>query len=77
MGQQPKRKGKEEHTPEPPEGDHHSPSSYGSLSPCRKKEITDDNLQGYFRKIRAPTYEGEVNMGEKVEEWLLGMNKYF
>ena len=37
----------------------------------------DDNHQGEFRKIRAPTYEGEVNMGEKDEEWLLGMSKYF
>ena len=27
--------------------------------------------------MRAPTYEGEVNTGEKVEEWLLGMSKYF
>ena len=23
------------------------------------------------------TYEGEVNIGEKAEEWLLGMSKYF
>ena len=34
-------------------------------------------FRGEFRKIRAPTYEGEVNMGEKDEEWLLGMSKYF
>ena len=35
------------------------------------------SLQGEFRKIRALTYEGEVNTGEKDEEWLLGMSKYF
>ena len=29
-----------------------------------------------FRKIKAPTYEGEMNIGEKVEEILLGMRKY-
>ena len=34
-------------------------------------------FRGEFQKIRAPTYEGEVNMGEKVEEWLLGMSNYF
>jgi len=34
-------------------------------------------FRGEFRKIRAATYEGEVNMGEKDEEWLLGMSKYF
>jgi len=34
-------------------------------------------FRGEFRKIRAPTYEGEVNMGEKDEEWFLGMSKYF
>ena len=30
-----------------------------------------------FRKIRDPTYEGEMNTREKVEEWFLGMRKYF
>ena len=58
-------------------GDHHSPSSDESLSPRRKKQISYDTLQREFRKIRAPTYEGEVNTREKVEEWLLGMSKYF
>ena len=59
------------------EGDHHNPSSDDSLYPCINKQRSDDNVQGDFRKIRAPTYEGEVNMGEKVEEWLLGMRKTF
>ena len=58
-------------------GDHHSPSSDGSLSPRRKKQRRNDSIKGEFRKIRAPTYEGEVNTREKAEEWLLGMNKYF
>ena len=34
-------------------------------------------FRGEFRKIRASTYEGEVNMGENAKEWLLGMSKYF
>ena len=48
-----------------------------SLSPCRKKQRNDKNLQGEFRKIKSPTYEGEVNTWEKVEEGILGMSKYF
>ena len=39
--------------------------------------MSDDSLQGEFWKIRAPTYEGEVNTREKAEEWLLRMSKYF
>ena len=73
----PREEEKQEHTPEPLEGESHSPSSDDSLSPCRKKPRSDDNIQGEFRKIRAPTYEGGVYIGEKVEEWLLGMNKIF
>ena len=68
---------KGEHTLEALKGDHHSPSIDDSLSPRRKKQRSNDNLQGEFRKIRAPTYEGEVNTREKDEEWLLGMRKYF
>ena len=34
-------------------------------------------FRGALEKIRVPTYEGEVNTGEKDEEWLLGMSKYF
>ena len=68
---------KEQHTTEAPKGDHHSPSSDVSLSPRIKKQRSYDSLQGDFRKIRAPTYEGEVKTGEKDQEWLLGMRKYF
>ena len=42
----------------------------------RGKEMMTVLSRG-FRKIRAPTYEAEVNTGEKDEEWLLGMSKYF
>ena len=73
----PREEGKKEHTHETPEREYHSPSNEDSISPCRKKQISDDNLQGDFRKIRSPTYEGEVNTGERAEEWLLGMSKYF
>ena len=39
-----REEGKEEHTPEAPEGDYHSISSDDSLSPCRKKLRNDDNI---------------------------------
>ena len=77
MGQQPERRRKNRTYPEPPEGDYHIPSNEDSLSPCRKKKRNDDNLQGEFRKIKSPTYEGEMNTGEKAKEWLLGMREYF
>ena len=41
----------------------------------RKRVMTV--FRGEFQKIRAPTYEGEVNIGDKAEERLLGMSKYF
>ena len=72
-----RQEGKEENTPKSLERDCHSPSSDDSLFPCRKKLRNDYNLQGEFRKIKSPTYEGEMNIGKKVEEWILGMRKYF
>ena len=56
---------KEERIPEALKGYNHIPFSNDSLSPRRKKQRSNDSLQGDFRKIRAPTYEGEVNIGEK------------
>ena len=41
----PKEEGKEEHTPKLLERDYHSLSSDNSLSPYRKKQNNDDNLQ--------------------------------
>ena len=73
----PREEKKEERTPKSPKGYHHNPSSDDSLSPRRKKQKRNDSIQGEFRKIIAPTYEGEVNNGEKDEEWLLGMSTYF
>jgi len=72
-----REEGKQEHTLEPPKGDYYGLSSDDSLSPWRKKLRNDDNLQGEFQKIKSPTYEGEMNIVEKVEEWVLGMSKYF
>ena len=67
----PKEEEREEHTLEPLERDYHSISSDNSVSPCKKKQRNDDNLQGEFRKIRAPTYEGEMDTGEKLNNGFL------
>ena len=73
----PKEEGKEKHTPEPPERDHHNNSSDNSHFPCRKKQRNYGNLQREFKKIKSPTYEGDMNTWEKATEWLLGMRKCF
>ena len=50
----PRGEGKEECTPEAPKGDHHSRSSGDSLSPRRKKQRSDDSLQGGVSKNKSP-----------------------
>ena len=50
------REVEKEGTPKATKGDHHSPTSDDSFSPQRKKQRSDDSLQGEFQKIRAPTY---------------------
>ena len=34
-------------------------------------------MQGEFKKIKAPYFARELDLGDKVEEWILGMSKYF
>ena len=46
----PREEEKEERTLEALEGDHHNPFGDESLSPCRKKQRSDDNLQGSLEK---------------------------
>ena len=75
QGSGPREGGKEEHTLELLERDYNNISSDNPLSPWRKSLKLDANLQRVFRKIKSPTYEGEMNTGEKVEE--LGISKYF
>ena len=30
-----------------------------------------------FRKAKPPTFDGEINMVQEAEAWLLGINKHF
>ena len=46
----PREEEKKERTPEALEGDHHSPSSDDSLCPCRKKQRSNENLQGSLER---------------------------
>jgi hypothetical protein len=36
-----------------------------------------DELQGEFKKIKPPTFDGEHKKYEDAKAWLLGMRKYF
>lgn len=42
-----------------------------------RKRKHKDEIQGDIKKIKPPTYDGEMKIGEKVEAWLLIMIKYF
>ena len=36
-----------------------------------------DHSRDEFRKAKPPTFDGEINMGQEVESWILGIKKYF
>ena len=38
----------------------------------KKRRFTRDELVGELRRIKPPTFDGEVNQGEDAEAWLLG-----
>ena len=52
-----------------------SPERY--LVRYNKRRSTQDELVGEHRRIKTPTFDGEVKKGEDVEEWLLGLRKLF
>jgi len=52
-------------------------SDNSDINPNTSKRNPYEELAGEFRKIRPPTFNGEVEKGEEVEAWLLGMKKYF
>jgi hypothetical protein len=41
----------------------------------RKHEL--DSLQGYLRKIKPPSFDGERKREYDVEAWWIGLNRYF
>ena len=43
----------------------------------QNKHKNDNSWEGEFQEIKSPTFEGDVDVGENDEEWILRMRKYF
>ena len=43
----------------------------------RRKRRYQNHSQDEFRKVKPPTFNGEVNNSQEAEAWLLGIRKYF
>ena len=43
----------------------------------KKRRFTRDELVGELRRIKPPTFDGEVKQGEDAESWLLGLRNFF
>jgi len=41
----------------------------------RRHEL--ESLQGYLRKVKPPSFDGEREREDDVEEWFLGLGRYF
>ena len=54
-----------------------SDSSEAELYDRRKKHRPYEEISGEFKKIKPPTFNGEIEKGEEAESWLSGMRKYF
>ena len=48
-------------------------------SPVRykKRRFTRDVLVGELRRIKPPTFDGEIKQGDDAEAWLIGLRKFF
>ena len=56
-----------------------STESSPERSPVRykKRRFTQDELVGELRRIKPPTFDGELNQGEYDKAWLIGLRKFF
>ena len=43
----------------------------------KRKYKPYEEISGEFKKIKPPTFNGEIEKGEEAESWLSGMKKYF
>ena len=48
-----------------------------SLARHKKRRFTQDELVGELRRIKPPTFDGEVKKGEDDKTWLIGLKKFF
>jgi hypothetical protein len=53
-----------------------TPMTRNKITTGRKRKQVD-HLEGDFKKIKLPTFDGESRMGEEAKAWLLDINKYF
>lgn len=44
---------------------------------CHHPYKKGDYFPKEFKKVKAPTFDGEMNKSEDVEAWFLGLNKFF
>jgi hypothetical protein len=71
---------------------HHSPpyskgNFYASEDPISSREVSHvrhqrrrqevDSLQGELRKLKPTSFDGEKEMEDDIEAWLLGLMRYF
>ena len=54
-----------------------SDSSEDGLYGKKKKYKPYEEISGEFKKIKPPTFNGEIEKGEEAESWLSRMKKYF
>ena len=52
-------------------------SDNSESSPPKRRHKPYEELSREFKKIKPPTFNGEVESGEEAEAWLSGMRKYF
>jgi len=57
--------------------DYSSGDRHSEHHKSKKKRQYHDEITGEFKKIKPPTFNGEVETGEEAEAWLSGMKKYF
>jgi len=57
--------------------EHSSEDSYSDQHKSKKKRQYQYEITSEFKKIKPPTFNGEVETGEEAEAWLSGMKKYF
>ena len=54
-----------------------SDSSEDNYHSRKRKFKPYEEILGEFKKIKSPTFNGEIDKGEEAESWLSGMKKYF
>ena len=54
-----------------------SEDSSSSSGKGKRKRHHRDYSRDEFKKVKPPTFDGDVKTGQEAEAWLLGIKKYF